>query len=222
MLGVLGDVLDRAEVAALRDAATEVPYEDGRLTAGRFARSVKANEQAAPSPAREAILTKVRETLAANPLFVSIARPRHFVRLLLSRYRPGMAYGTHVDEAIMAGARTDLSFTLFLSEPDSYAGGGLVIEDATESRRFRLDAGDLVLYPTSALHRVEPVEQGERIAVVGWVQSWVRDPAMREVLHDLDQVSEALHADGAAGAAGDAFARLLKARTNLYRMVAEG
>lgn len=219
MLSVLGGVLSRAEVAALRDAAAAVPYEDGKLTAGRFARHVKANEQAAASPAREAILTKVRETLAANPLFVSIARPRHFARLLLSRYRPGMAYGAHVDDAIMAGARTDLSFTLFLSDPDSYAGGRLIIEEATEARRFRLDAGDLVLYPTSALHRVEPVEHGERIAVAGWVQSWVRDPAMREVLHDLDQVSEALHT---AGAPGDSFARLLKARTNLHRMAADG
>ncbi|MGF6861910.1 PKHD-type hydroxylase [Rhodobacteraceae bacterium MBR-64] len=220
MVVVIGGVLSRAEVAAIADSAAEVPFEDGRATAGRFAQKVKLNEQAAESPARAAILAKVRAALEGNTLFHSIVRPRKFVRLLLSRYRPGMAYGTHVDDAIMAGARTDLSFTVFLSEPSDYEGGGLIIEDMAEARLFRPDAGDVVLYPTSALHRVESVIRGERLAVVGWVQSWVADPARREVLHDLDVVTEAL--DAAAGQEDALISRLLKAKTNLYRMWSDG
>lgn len=220
MVAVIGGVLTGVEVAALRDAAAEVAFEDGRNTAGQFAQKVKANEQATDSPGRAAILAKVRAALEGNDLFHSFARPRRFVRLLLSRYRPGMAYGTHVDDAIMAGARTDLSFTIFLSDPDSYEGGGLIIEDMAEARLFRPGAGDVVLYPTSALHRVDAVTRGERLAVVGWVQSWVADPARREVLHDLDVVTAAL---AGAGDQDDALtARILKARTNLYRMWADG
>jgi PKHD-type hydroxylase len=154
-----------------------------------------------------------------HEVFRSAARPRKFTRLLLSRYEAGMEYGTHVDDAIMAGARTDLSLTLFLSEPKEYEGGGLVMEEAAEARVFRLAPGDAILYPTSVLHRVEPVRRGARVAVVGWVRSWVRDPARREVLHDLDAATEAVfRRDGKSAH----FDRLFKAKTNLYRMWAEG
>jgi PKHD-type hydroxylase len=138
---------------------------------------------------------------------------------MVSRYRPGMEYGFHVDDPIIEGSRTDLSFTLYLSDPDSYDGGGLVVDDAIEERVIRLDPGDAVLYPTSALHRVEPVTRGERVAVVGWVTSWVRDAARREVLFDLD---EAARASFAAHGKTPAFDRLCKAKSNLYRMWADG
>jgi len=108
-----------------------------------------------------------------------------------------------------------MSFTLFLSETDSYEGGGLVMEDAIEERVIRLEPGDLVLYPTSALHRVEPVEQGTRVAVVGWVTSWVRSAERREVLHDLDVAARAVFDSQGKS---PAFDRLLKAKSNLYRM----
>lgn len=219
MVFVIGDVLTTAEVAALREAATALPYQDGRATAGRYARGVKQNEQARKSDALSAVLQKVTDALSGHEVFRSVARPRKFVRTLVSRYSPGMEYGTHVDDAIMAGARTDMSFTLFLSDPDSYEGGGLIMQEPTEDRRFRLDAGDAVLYPTSVLHRVEPVAQGERLAVVGWIQSWVRDPAQREILHDLDVAANAVfQRDGKS----EHFDRLLKAKANLYRMWAEG
>lgn len=219
MVAVIGNVLTGVEVAALREAAATLAFQDGRATAGRYAKDVKQNEQAKGGAALEAILEKVRNALDGHELFRSIARPRHFTRMLLSRYGPGMEYGAHVDDAIMAGARTDMSFTLYLSEEDSYDGGGLIIQDAVEERRFRLAPGDLVLYPTSALHRVEPVTEGTRLAVVGWVQSWVRDPAQREVLHDLDVAAAAVFAQGGKSAHFD---RLHKAKTNLYRMWAEG
>lgn len=219
MVSVIGDVLSTAEVVALREAAADLPFQDGRASAGRFAAGVKNNEQAENSPVLEAILDKVKAALDGNPLFRSVARPRRYTRMLVSRYEPGMEYGSHVDDAIMGGARTDLSFTLFLSDPEAYDGGGLIMEEAVEDRRFRVDAGDMVLYPTGQLHRVEPVTRGTRLAVVGWVQSWVRDPARREVLHDLDTATQAVFE---AGGKTQHFDRLLKAKTNLYRMWAEG
>lgn len=219
MVHVIGGVLDPHEVAALREAIEALEFEDGRRTAGRYAKGVKSNEQAADTPAREAIFAKVRKVLGANEVFTSVARPRKFARMLVSRYGPGMEYGTHVDDPIMKGSRTDMSFTLFLSETDSYEGGGLVMEDAIEERVIRLEPGDLVLYPTSALHRVEPVAQGTRVAVVGWVTSWVRSAERREVLHDLDVAARAVFDSQGKS---PAFDRLLKAKSNLYRMWAAG
>jgi len=219
MFLVIGGLLGPHEVAAIREAAAGLAFEDGRATAGRFAREVKANDQAAASPALEAVLTKVESALWAHPVFQAAARPRRLVRLILSRYRGGQAYGSHVDDAIMGGARTDLSFTLFLSEEASYEGGALVVEDALEERSIRLAPGDMVLYPSNTLHRVEPVSAGERLAVVGWVTSWVREPERREILFDLEQSLTEVHAAEGKSALFD---RLAKTRTNLLRMWADG
>jgi len=218
MFLILGEVLDQYEVAALREAAADLDFQDGRATAGRFAKPVKRNEQATASPDLDAITEKVKTALGKNRLFKAAARPRRFVRLLVSRYTPGMEYGLHVDDAIMDGQRTDLSFTLFLSASDAYAGGGLVIEDALEARTIRLEAGEMVLYPSNTLHRVEPVTEGERLAVVGWVTSWVRDPQRREILFDLEMTASEMFAREGKAPTID---RLNKARTNLLRMWAD-
>jgi PKHD-type hydroxylase len=216
---IIGNVLDQHEVAALQEAAVSIPFEDGKKTAGRYVREVKQNTQASASSERDAILAKVKKALDAHDVFQSAARPRYYARMLISRYRSGMEYGAHVDDPIINGFRTDLSFTLFLSDADSYQGGGLVIEDAMEARVIRPQAGDAVLYPTSALHRVEPVTAGERLAVVGWVTSWVKSPAEREILYDLDHAARAVfEAQGKT----PAFDRLLKVKSNLYRMWADG
>ncbi len=219
MFIVIGDVLSQHDLAALREAANELSFTDGRSTVGRFAREVKNNLQAERSDELQAIFETVQAKLMKNEIFVSAARPRRFARMLLSLYRSGMEYGPHVDNPIMNGARTDLSFTLPLSDPGDYEGGGLVIEDPVEERVFRISAGDMVLYPTSALHRVEPVTRGERLAIVGWVTSRVRDAAKREVLHDLDTVSRAIFDEYGKT---PAFDRLFKAKSNLYRMWADG
>jgi PKHD-type hydroxylase len=212
---VITDVLNAQDLAALQGAAKSLDYEDGRATAGRYARDVKSNLQAKKSPQLDAIFEKVRKALNANEIVKSVARPRKYARMLLSRYRGGMTYGTHVDDPIMNGNRTDLSFTLSLTAADAYTGGELVMEDAMEDRAIKLSAGEMVLYPTSALHRVEPVTEGERVAVVGWITSWVRDPARREILHDLDVAARALHdAEGKT----PAFDRVFKAKANLSRM----
>ena len=219
MFLVIGGVLDAHEVAAVREAAARIPFVDGRATAGRYAREVKRNEQAAKSPELDGVIAKIEKALLKNELFVAAARPRRIVRLLMSRYSGGQEYGSHVDDALMAGARTDLSFTLFLTPEEDYEGGALVVEDRIEDRAIRLAPGDLVLYPSNTLHRVEPVTRGERLAVVGWAQSWVREPERREILLDLDQSIREVHGrDGKT----PLFDRLAKTRSNLLRMWSDG
>jgi PKHD-type hydroxylase len=166
MFYAIGGLFDAHELAALREAVAALPYEDGAKTAGALARPVKRNAQAAPSPARDAVLKKAEAALMKNGDFVSAARPKGFARMLISRIDGGGHYGTHVD-AIIAGARADLSFTIFLSDPNSYLGAAPAIEDRIENRAFKLRAGEAVLYPSDTLHRVEEVSEGTRLAIVG-------------------------------------------------------
>jgi len=207
----LDPLLSPAEAEVLRAAAQALPFQDGARTAGAIARRVKDNQQAAPGPATQAVLDKAQSALSANPVFRAIAYPRAFASLMVTRTHDGGQYGAHVDNALIAGARADLSFTLFLSEPETYEGGALVISDKTEDRAFKLPSGAAVVYPSNTLHHVTPVDRGERLAVVGWVQSWVADPARREILFDLWRaISATEDADQA---------RLLsKSRSNLIRM----
>lgn len=215
MMLAIDGVLTSAECAVLRDAAEGLRFEDGRKTAGPHAAMVKNNAQAAASDRRDAILAKVENALKAHPVFAAAVRPRALSRLILSRCRDGQGYGPHVDDALMAGLRTDVSFTLFLSDPGTYDGGALEIEEALETRAVKLPAGGLFLYPATTLHRVAPVTRGERLAVVGWAQSWIRRPDRRDLLFDLDRAVEAIHAsEGKSGT----FDRVARARSNLVRM----
>jgi PKHD-type hydroxylase len=207
--------LNPSEVAALKGAAEALSFTDGRATAGKIAREIKANDQAVPSPELEAIQAKVTAALMAHPVFTSAARPNAMAKLILSRYRVGQTYGMHVDDALMKGLRTDLSFTLFLNDPESYEGGALIIADTMEERAFKLAPGDLLLYPSTTLHRVEPVTSGTRLCIVGWVQSWIRDAGQREVLFDLDRAIAEVHAREGKSALLDT---LTKTRSNLIRM----
>ncbi len=192
-------------------------FVSGKSTAGAQARLVKNNDQSA-GPAAQAAIATVREALLGHAVFKAAARPKDIFGMLVSRYRVGMAYGTHVDDALMGGKRTDLSFTLFLSEPESYDGGELVIEGNDGDNAIKLSAGSLVLYPTTSLHRVSEVTRGERLVIVGWVRSFIRAADQREILFDLDQIVAALH-----GGAGDraVIDRVYKTRNNLVRMWAE-
>ncbi len=218
MLLAIDSLLSAVEAGALRASADTLDFADGKASAGRYAREVKANDQAAPSPARDAVLAKVTKALQGNELFTLAARPRAMTPLILSRYRQGQTYGLHVDDALMQGLRTDISFTLFLSEPKSYDGGELVIEDGFEARAVKLPAGSLMLYPSTTLHRVAPVTRGERLAVVGWVQSRVREAAQREMLFDLERAVREVH--GREGKS-ELFDLLAKSRSNLLRMWAD-
>ncbi|WP_323037357.1 Fe2+-dependent dioxygenase [Pararhodobacter sp.] len=207
----LDPLLTKSETTVLHAAASALDFEDGARTAGAVARAVKVNQQATPGPATQAVLDKVQTALLANPVFQAIAYPRHFAALMVTRTEGGGHYGPHVDNALIAGVRADLSVTLFLSDPARYDGGALVISDRIEDRAFKLPQGAAVVYPSNTLHHVEPVTKGSRLVVVGWVQSWVQDPAQREILFDLWQAIQSTQDPDQA--------RLLsKSRSNLIRM----
>lgn len=210
--------LDPADLHAVREACAAAGFEPGAGTAGRAAKTVKNNLQAGDGPEVRGALELVKRRLQTAPLVQSAARPGDFVRLTLSRYEPGMEYGRHVDNAIIAGKRTDLSFTLFLSEPEDYAGGELVLEDTSGERGWKLAAGDLILYPSTTLHRVEPVTAGTRLVVVGWIRSRVREAERREILLDLERAArEEFDRHGKS----DQYDRLSRTFNNLMRMWAD-
>ena len=215
MFLAIDGILSPVEARAIGDAASGMAFGDGRATAGRIAREIKANDQALPDDDLEAIRARVQEALTAHPVFNAAARPKAMTPLILSRYREGQTYGMHVDDALMQGLRTDLSFTLFLSDQESYEGGALVVADTAEERAFKLAPGSLILYPSTTLHRVEPVTSGTRLCLVGWVQSWIRDAGQREILFDLDRVvAEVLSREGKSALLDT----LTKTRSNLIRM----
>ncbi|SDN52547.1 PKHD-type hydroxylase [Lutimaribacter pacificus] len=211
---VLNDILPGGQAQALYQAACALPFEDGSKTAGRIAAQVKDNAQATDGADTRAVLETARRALLAHPVFTAMAYPRDFARMIVSRTEGGGQYGDHVDNALMGGARTDLSFTLFLSPPDSYDGGELVIADRVEDRAFKPGQGGAVLYPSDTLHRVAPVTGGTRVVVVGWITSHIRDPRQREILFDLWQAVTAAEAAGDA----DQVQLLSKSRSNLLRM----
>jgi len=215
----ISDLLSATTVTAFRDAlATESgTFVSGKATAGWQARDVKHNDQST-GPAAQKVMDGVRAALMEHPVFQAAARPKEIHKLLVSRYRPGMAYGTHVDEALMGGKRTDLSFTVFLNDPGDYDGGELVLEGNDGDEDIKLQAGAAFVYPTTALHRVAEVTRGERLVVVGWVKSFIRDAAKREMLFDLDQTVAALKATGADR---QVMNLVSKTRNNLIRMWAE-
>lgn len=156
--------------------------------------------------------------IAGHELIQAAARPKAIIRLLLSRYDEGMHYGNHVDDAMMDGQRTDLSFTVFLSDPESYDGGELVVDEPATERPFKLAAGAMLLYPSNTLHQVMPVTRGQRLVLVGWIRSLIREPAQRELLFDLERsIAQLRNAPDQTGA----LALLLKSRSNLLRMWAD-
>lgn len=214
---VIGNVLSTAEVALVREALAGARFVDGRATAGFAARIVKNNTQVEGSEL-ETLRTLIGKRILENEVFRLAVRPKALTPLLLSRYENKMHYGSHVDDALMHGMRTDVSFTLFLSDPATYDGGELVIESAAGEDPVKLDAGSLVAYPSTALHRVNDVTSGERLAAVGWARSYIRDPARREMLFDLDTARRQMFAVSGKTAEYDLVAKSL---ANLIRMWAE-
>ncbi len=214
---LIGNVLSATDLDHLRAALGQARFVDGRETAGFAAREVKNNLQAANDPALDAVRKLVTERLLANEVFALAVRPKA-LSLMFSRYDPGMRYGVHIDDAIMRGMRTDVAFTLFVSEPESYDGGELVIDTTAGEDPVKLPAGTLIAYPATSLHRVAEVTRGARLAAVGWVRSLVRDPARRELLFDLDTARRKLFAQHGQTAEYDLVSKSL---ANLLRMWAD-
>ena len=195
MLMPLKNILQPEEVAEARSLlGDQAAWIDGRSSAGSQAQSRKNNEQLAQDSAGSRTLQElVRAALRRDPLFFSAALPRKIFNPLFNRYSgESNAYGSHVDGAVLHSrstdewVRSDVSCTLFLSDPASYDGGELVVQDAMGEQRIKLPAGDLVMYPGTRVHRVEPVTRGARLACFFWVESMVRSEEHRRLLFDLD------------------------------------
>jgi PKHD-type hydroxylase len=199
MLVCVPDVLSKQEVAEFRAIMDAAAWEDGRSTAGAQSALVKKNEQLPPNgEVARALGNRVVKALTANPLFISAAIPLHIFPPLFNRYGEGHHFGIHVDNAVRGDPltglriRTDLSVTLFLSEPDEYDGAELVVEDHYGSHEVKLPAGHLVLYPSTSLHMVTPITRGMRVASFFWIQSMIRDDRARSLIFDLDSTIQAL------------------------------
>ncbi|MEO0769858.1 MAG: Fe2+-dependent dioxygenase [Cyanobacteria bacterium J06649_4] len=217
MIFTIPDLLAKAAVAELCDRLQSVELIDGKATAGWHAKTVKQNQQLNAEQAKP-LGEEVRQTLLKHPLFQAAARPRRVHTVRFNRYSDGMAYGRHTDNAQMNGRRTDLSFTLFLSEPETYEGGALVVEGVDSEQSYRLPAGSVIVYPSGYLHRVEPVTKGVRWAAIGWLQSEIRDARKREIVFELDTARRSLF--GKQGKT-DEFDLVTKSLNNLVRMWVE-
>jgi PKHD-type hydroxylase len=199
MLICVPDVLSKAEVVEFRSIMDAAAWEDGRSTAGAQSALVKKNEQLPPNGdiARH-LGQRIVKAVTSNPMFISAAIPRHIFPPLFNRYGAGHHFGVHVDNAVRGDPltglriRTDLSVTLFLSEPDEYDGAELVVEDTYGAHEVKLPAGHLVLYPATSLHKVTPITGGTRFASFFWLQSMIRDAHARSLIFDLDMTIQDL------------------------------
>lgn len=197
MLLCIDQVLTPQELNDTVNQLAKAKFVDGKSTAGWQAQPVKNNLQlSGDSPIVQELQNVVFQALLRNPLFQMAVRPKIVRPIIFSRYQPGMSYGLHVDNALMGDRtlnRSDVSLTLFLNSPSDYEGGELVIDTSLGEQSFKLNAGSMVVYPSSTLHQVKPITTGERFAAITWVQSLVRDPADREILFDLDTVRQLMY-----------------------------
>jgi PKHD-type hydroxylase len=204
MLLHLTAVLTAQELQTVRGRLNSAAWADGRLTAGYQSAPVKANLQVPQTdPAAQEASSLIVRALERNATFVSATLPHHVYPPLFNRYTPGMGFGDHIDNAVrqIPGTphrlRTDVSATLFLSAPEEYDGGELIIDDLYGTHSVKLAAGDMVVYPSSSLHRVQSVTRGARDAAFFWIQSMVRDASARALLYELDLSIRDLTSNGA-------------------------
>lgn len=220
MLLHVPEILTADEVAEFRRRLDAADWTDGRETVGAQGAEVKRNEQLPDaSPERAALGNAVLAALKRSPLFFASALPRKILPPRFNRYAGGGEYGFHVDGAVMNVGegdylRSDLSCTLFLNAPEEYEGGTLIVSDTLGEHAVKLAAGDAILYPSSSLHRVEPVTRGARLASFFWIQSLVRDDSQRQALLQMDTAIQKLTQDGADR---DALLQLTSVYHNLLR-----
>lgn len=218
MMLAIADILSASELGDAIATLGRAHFADGRATAGWSARDVKNNKQADDNAALNALRELIQERLSHNTTFSFAARPKRIIGPLFSRYRSGNTYGEHIDEPIMDGVRSDISFTLFLSPPETYDGGELVIVTTAGEDAVKLPAGSAFVYPATTLHRVTSVTGGERLAAVGWVRSYIRSAEHREILFDLEMARREMFERHGRSAA---FERMSKSAANLMRLWCE-
>lgn len=208
MLLHIPEILDIKKLAQIRAALVAAPWIDGKETVGAQGARVKRNRQLADaSPLRQELGQIVLDALAASPLYFAAALPLRTLPPRFNCYEGGGSYGLHVDGSVMTIAspggqhaghlRSDIACTLFLSEPDEFDGGELVVSDTYGEHEVKLPAGDLIVYPASSLHQVRPVTRGARLASFFWVQSMIRDDSRRRLLFDMDVSIQTLSSSGA-------------------------
>ena len=223
MLITISDLLDSQTLDEVRHLLKDADFIDGKFSAGRDAQRVKNNaELKGDSPHADRLNQMVLGALYNHPTFQAAAMPLKMSSAFFARYKPGQTYGQHVDDAVMGQQggqyRTDVSSTIFISSPDDYESGELVIETEVGEQSIKLPAGHAVFYPSGSLHRVNEVTSGERLVAVSWTQSMVRDPQHRALLYDLYIVKETmLNINPDA----EASARANRAYINLFRQWAE-
>lgn len=217
MLHHIPNVLSKEQVQYFREEMNKIEWVNGKVTAGTLSATVKQNQQLPEDHSLTHHLSNIiLESLGQHALFLSAAIPLDIIPPLFNRYENNESFGFHVDNSIrrIRGSserlRTDLSCTVFLSEPDEYVGGELVVEDTYGYHEVKLPAGDMILYPSTSLHEVTPISSGCRIASFFWVQSMIRDDAERHMLFNLDQSIQNLRVQ-----LGDQHSEVMKL-TNLY------
>ncbi|TDQ84207.1 PKHD-type hydroxylase [Dongia mobilis] len=224
MLVTIPEVLTVPEQQELLRLTKELPFVDGKETAGFRAKMVKHNEQVSrEAEGRRVMQEIVVRALARSPGFRRAAIPHKIRPPLISRYREGMSYGTHVDDAMMGQGfqreRSDVSVTVFINDASDYDGGELKIHSPFGPQQIKLPARSAVVYPSGTLHEVAKVTRGERLVAVTWVQSYIRDERHRQLLSDVMEVRDRLHAIDPNGKETDLAFRI---HTNLTRLWSEG
>ena len=197
MLIIIPEVLNKEELAVVRDYISRADFVDGKLSAGSEAVDVKNNLEMQISDQQTAQLNNlVMGKLVKHPVYLNAAMPAKIAAPFYAKYSTGMQYGNHIDDPIMGPSgqryRTDLSITVFLNSPEDYDGGELVVQTAFGEQGVKLEAGSAIMYPSGSTHCVTEVTRGERIVAVTWLQSMVRDPSQRELLYKLSRAREIL------------------------------
>ena len=196
MLTQIHGVLDQQQLQIVQKLVSQGRFATGSTSAGKAARRVKQNEELTLESAQLGELNNlVMGSLVKHPVYRSAAMPLKVATPYYAHYTAGMSYGDHVDDPIMGQGgvyRSDVSVTIFLNNPDEYEGGELVIQTSFGEQQVKLDAGDAILYPSSSRHRVAEVTEGERLVAVSWIQSTIREPEKRALLHELNQARETL------------------------------
>ncbi len=197
MLVTIPEVLNKEDLSVIQDLMASANFHEGSLSAGSEAKRVKNNHEMFISDVEMQRLNNLlMGKLIQHPTYIATAFAAKIAAPYYAKYSEGMHYGKHVDDPVMGPAnqryRSDISITIFLNDPDNYAGGELIISTAFGEQKVKLNAGDAVLYPSSSTHQVAKVTQGERLVAVTWLQSTIRDPAKREILYNLSQARESL------------------------------
>jgi len=223
MLVTIPNVLNDEDIRVIQDLMATANFHEGSSSAGSEAQRVKNNHEMFVSEAETQRLNNlVMGKLVQNPTYIATAFAARIAAPYYARYSKGMHYGNHVDDPVMGPPnqryRSDISITLFLNAPDAYEGGELIINSTFGEQKIKLNAGDVVLYPSSSTHRVAEVTRGERLVAVTWLQSTIRDPARREILYNLSQARDTLIKTAAGSTELE---QLSNAYVNLVRMWSE-